>query len=124
MGFIGKSETRGSPFLRPEQYFRKQVSSQTPIPENPLDDFPVFENARSMISLFLRTSARCNKGCFCPNYLYICRFVNLSLRFSRSQRPGDLSGNLDDGEICTLRLPLSECDACGRPSVQFDARLS
>ena len=29
------------------------------------------------------------------------------------QRLGATSENLDDGEIFTLRLPSSECDACG-----------
>ncbi len=43
----------------------------------------------------------------------ICRFFHLNLRFSMSQRPGLFCENLDAGEICTFRLPLSECDACG-----------
>ena len=30
-----------------------------------------------------------------------------------SQRLGATSKNLDDGEIFTLRLAVSECDACG-----------
>ena len=47
MGFIGKSETRGSPFLRPEQYFRKKSRARRR-----------FLKIRSMISLFLKTSAR------------------------------------------------------------------
>ena len=48
-----------------------------------------------------------------PPYFFILRFFHLSLRCSMSQRLGTTWENLDAGEIFTLRLPLSECDACG-----------
>ena len=41
------------------------------------------------------------------------RFLHSELRFSMSQRLGATSKNLDDGEIFTLPLSFSRCDACG-----------
>ena len=40
-------------------------------------------------------------------------FLRLDLRFSMYQRLGATSKNLDDGDIFTLRLSFSRCDACG-----------
>ncbi len=41
------------------------------------------------------------------------QFLRLDIRFPISQRLGATSKNLDDGEIFTLPLSFSRCDACG-----------
>jgi len=41
------------------------------------------------------------------------RFLHLDLRFMMYQRLGATSKNLDDGDIFTLPLSFSRCDACG-----------
>ncbi len=44
------------------------------------------------------------------------KILRLDLRFSISQRLGATSKNLNDGEVLTLRLSFSRCDAC-RPLI-------